>query len=69
MIETVGLEAESQHIQRREIPVQQPVLAPNRLFVADKQQQKAAARGVLPAGQRRRYPSTLAPTAGLHLER
>jgi hypothetical protein len=27
---------------------------PNRLFVADMQQQKAAARRVLPAGQRRR---------------
>lgn len=27
----------------------------NMLFVADKQQQKAAARRVLPAGQRQRY--------------
>jgi hypothetical protein len=31
----------------------------NRLFVADMQQQKAAARRMLPAGQRRRYVASI----------
>ena len=41
----------------------------NRLLVSDMQHQSAASRLTLPAGQRRRYPSSLAPTAGRPLER
>ena len=34
-----------------------PLVAFNRLLVADKQRQNAASRRMLPTGQRQRYPS------------